>query len=326
MLGVLGYLTAGLLSVAAAAGEATESATHKRVPFGMHAQGSYRPNDADRPTVCLIHGMNSTGSCFRHLIGPLEAAGFGVVLYEYPDDQDLDRTAEDFQRDWVAFRRRQGETRPWAIVAHSMGGLVARAYVEGESYHGDVSDLILIAPPNRGATLARAQALRQGIQGLRVVHNGREAEALAVLGEGLGAAAEDLTPGSAFLERLNRRPRREGVRYHILAGDVGFLPERARRQIEEQFRAIAQRGGLLGGLTRLASGEIAALLDELTDGTGDGCVAVASTRLDGVDDHETIHANHIELIRGPSLYPEPGPVACMPFILSRLGASTAMGR
>ena len=65
----------------------------------------------------------------------------------------------------------------------------------------------------------------------------------------------------------------------------------------------------------MATADLPELLDELTDGTGDGCVSVERTRLDGVADHVTIHANHAELIRAPLLFPDPGPVACMPYVL-----------
>jgi triacylglycerol esterase/lipase EstA (alpha/beta hydrolase family) len=40
------------------------------------------------------------------------------------------------------------------IVAHSMGGLVARAYVEGSDYANDIDQLIFLATPQRGATKA----------------------------------------------------------------------------------------------------------------------------------------------------------------------------
>ena len=62
------------------------------------------------------------------------------------------------------------------------------------------------------------------------------------------------------------------------------------------------------------------MLDELTDDTGDGCVAVERTRLDGAEDHVTIRANHAELIRAPLLYPDEGPVVCMPYVLRWLQA------
>lgn len=37
------------------------------------------------------------------------------------------------------------------IVAHSMGGLVARAYIQGEGYRGDVNKLIMLGTPNLGS-------------------------------------------------------------------------------------------------------------------------------------------------------------------------------
>ena len=64
---------------------------------------------------------------------------------------------------------------------------------------------------------------------------------------------------------------------------------------------------------------MASSLDALTDGLGDGCVSVASTKLQGITEHKTIHANHLELIRAPLLFPEPGPVVSMPDILRWLG-------
>jgi pimeloyl-ACP methyl ester carboxylesterase len=287
--------------------------------YGMHARESYRPNDPHRPTVCLIHGINSSSGSFVHMVGPLEEAGFGLVVYDFPYNRDLDESVEILRHDWAAFRREQGETRAWAVVTHSMGGLLARAYVERESgYAGDVSDLCLIAPPNRGSAVAQTQVLLQFIQGLKSI-NARKTGALAQLSDGLGEAATDMMPESRFLKALNARPRREGVGYHILAGDAGFLSATARTQVETQYRLMARPGGLLGGLTRLAIPNLPEQLDELTDGRGDGCVTVASTKLDGVTDHEVLHANHVELIRGPLLYPDPGPVACMPWLLKRLG-------
>ena len=109
-----------------------------------------------------------------------------------------------------------------------MGGLVARGYVEGADYGNDVDHLFLIGPPNHGSALAKAQTLLQFIQGLQSV-KGQEGDALAQLSEGLGEAADDMVPGSAFLKELNARPRRDGVRYHILTGDAGVPDPRGPR-------------------------------------------------------------------------------------------------
>ena len=47
----------------------------RRSRYGIRARPSYRANDPTRPTVCLIHGLNSTSGVFKHMIGPIEAAG-----------------------------------------------------------------------------------------------------------------------------------------------------------------------------------------------------------------------------------------------------------
>jgi pimeloyl-ACP methyl ester carboxylesterase len=294
----------------------------RRARYGMHSRPSYRPNDPTRPTVCLIHGLNSTSGVFVHMFGPLEEAGYGIVSYDFPYNRDLDETSAAFKRDSAEFRRKAGDARPWAIVAHSMGSLLARSYVEDDSvYARDVSTLILIAPPNHGSSLARAQTFLQMVQGLQAMNGSRRTDPLALLGDGMGAAADDMTPGSAYLRDLAGRKRREGVGYHIIAGDVGYLNARARRQVEAQ---IGGRG-MLGGIGRMVAGGVSSALDEITDGLGDGCVSVASTRLEGVTDHQVLHANHLELIRAPLLFPGPGPVASMPEILGWLRSDAPAG-
>ncbi len=247
----------------------------------------------------------------------LEGAGFGVLLYDYRDGQDLRDSSSEFVKDWQAFRAQSGDRRPWAIVTHSMGGLVARSYVEGDAYQGDVTDLVMIAPPNGGAAIAKMQNLLQFLQGIKAIDSER-AMALAEIEDGLGASADDLVPGSDFLKALNSHGRRAGVNYHILAGDAGFLTREQRRRVDARIRSATKASGVFGQVTRLALGDLDSPLDEMTDGSGDGCVSLDSSRLEGVKDHEVVHANHIALVRGPLIFPEPGPVVCMPFILDRL--------
>ncbi|AGA29956.1 lysophospholipase [Singulisphaera acidiphila DSM 18658] len=289
----------------------------RRAKYGMRALKSYRPNDLSRPTICLVHGLNSSSGGFVHMITPLEEAGYGLVVYDYPYNRNLTESSAQFARDWQAFRRLVGEKHPWAIVAHSMGALVARSFVEDPAVStvSEISSLIMVAPVNQGSSLAKAQTFLQLLNGVQAIQNKKTTEALAHLGDGLGEAAEDLTPGSRFLTALNRRTRRDGVPYHIVAGDAGIVSGEARRTVEERINAIRKERGLLGGLTRFATADLSTRLDEVSDGFGDGCVSVASSRLPGVTDHVVIHANHAELIRAPLLFANPGPVACMPYLL-----------
>ncbi len=294
----------------------------RRLQYGMHALKSYRPNDSSRPTVCLVHGVNSSSYGFVHMIPPLVEAGYGIVVYDFPYNRSLEESCRRFAKDWRAFRREMGETKPWAIVGHSMGTLLARDYVESDSYAKDVNTLIMVAPVNQGSQLAQTQTVLQLFKGLDALNNRRTSDALAHLGDGLGEAASDMIPGSRFLTALNARGRREGVAYHIIAGDSGLLPTRARRQIEDQARLARSQSGILGVIARKAIGDdLSERLDEVSDGDGDGCVSVSRTKLSGVSDHVVIHANHAELIRAPLLFKDPGPVACMPYLLKWLRAS-----
>jgi len=287
--------------------------------YGLFPRESYRANDPNRPTVCLIHGINSTGESFRNLAVALEAEGFGLIVCEYPYDRDLDVSVEEFTRNWKRLREQTGDKRSWSILTHSMGALLGRAYVEGDGFSNDVDHLILIGPTNQGASVARVQPLLQLTGAAQnKLDPDHDPKALAALNDGLGAASEDLLPDSAFLKQLNGRPRRDGVKYHILAGNMGFLTRANRAAIETRLAAASRAGGLMGSLSRVAAAGASSALDEVTEGTGDGCVAVASTRLDGVNDHVVLPANHVELIRGPLLYPDPGPVVCMEFLLQRL--------
>jgi hypothetical protein len=181
----------------------------------------------------------------------------------------------------------------------------------------------MIAPVNQGSHIAKLQNVQQFISGVRAINDKEKSRAFAILSDGVGKAAEDLLPGSRFLEALNRRGRRSGVAYHILAGDSGIITRDGRRQIESKLVEVARVAGVFGTLARVATADLQALLDEISDGAGDGCVSVERTRLDGVADHRTIHANHAELIRAPLLFPDPGPVACMPIVLEWLKEDTA---
>jgi pimeloyl-ACP methyl ester carboxylesterase len=306
-----------LRALADRAGEAAR----RRERYGMRALASYRPNDPARPTLCLVHGLNSSSGGFVHMIPWLQEAGYGIVVYDYPFNRRIDESCAAFARDWAAFRRQAGERHPWAIVAHSMGALLARSLVEDDAtWARDVSSLVLIAPVNQGSHLARVQTVVQLLNGLQSIKGRDTSRAMLHLADGLGQAAQDLLPGSALLTTVNRRPRRRGLPYHIVAGDNGFLTRDGRAQIEARIDLVTRSSGIFGRLTQAAAPDLPEVLDELTDGTGDGCVAVERTRLDGVADHVTIHANHAELIRAPLLFPDPGPVACMPDVLRWLEA------
>jgi pimeloyl-ACP methyl ester carboxylesterase len=85
------------------------------------------------------------------------------------------------------------------LVGHSLGGLAARAYIQGIgenrqgatiAYGGDVAALIMISTPNQGSVLANI--------------SGRPESRACVIAD--TANLRDLQPSSALLAQLNSRP------------------------------------------------------------------------------------------------------------------------
>jgi triacylglycerol esterase/lipase EstA (alpha/beta hydrolase family) len=109
-----------------------------------------------RRPVILLHGymMNRTNwlwlgtTLARRGLGPL----YGLSYYT---PAGIARGAERLARFVEEIAAREGVDRV-DIVAHSMGGLVARRYIETEGGASRVRRLVTIATPHRGTAWARA--------------------------------------------------------------------------------------------------------------------------------------------------------------------------
>ena len=149
----------------------------------------------------------------------LEEAGYGIVVYDYPFNRSIAESCQVFAKDWDAFRGEVKDGLPWSIMAHSMGGLLARSLVEDDAGPvRDVGSLILIAPVNQGSQLAKVQTVVQFMNGLQALNGKNTTKAMMNLADGLGQAALDMLPGSPFLKQLNRgRAAREFLTISSLA-------------------------------------------------------------------------------------------------------------
>lgn len=109
---------------------------------------------AARLPVILVHGYFANRAFFRPLVRHLEAAGVGPV--HVPSFRTFFASIETFERELDACIERivAASGQPQAVlVAHSMGGLAARAYL---ARHGaaKVARLVTIASPHHGTALA----------------------------------------------------------------------------------------------------------------------------------------------------------------------------
>ena len=181
--------------------------------------------------------------------------------------------------DEIAWITSELETELVDIVAFSMGGLIARAYIEaddflsvlgegafpdyGLSYREDVRMLVTLGTPHRGVTYA-------------------------TFGDWLGPSVRQMSPESAFLGFLNGKDSAEDENSHLHSG-VDY---------------VAFAGQLCLGC-RVRGDEQACLrncVTEVKQWTGsDGVVQMNSARLAGADNHACISLAHTSMRAHPAV-------------------------
>jgi pimeloyl-ACP methyl ester carboxylesterase len=289
--------------------EAPEATAAQRKYYGLHLPDA--PLDAKRPLVVLVHGLDSERGIWSPMIRLLNDSGYQTAFFAYQSDGPVRESAELLARNLAKLR----DVYPGNVdlVCHSMGGLVARQYVEGEQYAGGVDRLILCGTPNAGTTWNKYRMALEIQEHYHLWRSDPDWSPTWMITDGLGEAGDDLRPDSPFLKALNALPRRTGVRYTIIAGNqhpasrigadwldctASWIPNFARswwgfRQCDGGLRHEAES-------LRLSTGD------------GDGPVPLKSTKLPGVSDYVVLRADHASLVCGDA-------PAAWPVIRERLG-------
>lgn len=99
--------------------------------------------------VVVLHGLYMSGLVMKPLCMRLEKAGFTILNLTYntltPNRQAIFAQIDSFV----------GQ-QPTAFVCHSMGGLVARAYLESNSPQSQfVEKVITLGTPHKGSSIAK---------------------------------------------------------------------------------------------------------------------------------------------------------------------------
>ncbi|CAM4057558.1 alpha/beta hydrolase [Pseudoalteromonas byunsanensis] len=99
--------------------------------------------------VVVLHGLYMSGFVMQPLCSRLTNQGFEILNLSYntltPNKNSIFTAIDDFIED-----------HPAALVCHSMGGLVARAYLENNSLPSQcVSKVITLGTPHKGSTIAK---------------------------------------------------------------------------------------------------------------------------------------------------------------------------
>ncbi len=136
-------------------------------------KGKRRPSSG-QPPVMLVHGYRCNSGLWWWMAARLRAAGFTVEAIDLePALASIDRFAEQLHNRIEAVLQDTGSAKV-RIVTHSMGGLVARAYLRRYGT-AKVGKLITLACGHHGTRIARL---------------------------GLGQNAREMEPGSAWLAAL----------------------------------------------------------------------------------------------------------------------------
>jgi pimeloyl-ACP methyl ester carboxylesterase len=108
-------------------------------------------------SVVCLHGFFRSCKCMIPLANTLYHEGFKVYLWDYPSRK---RTIEEHAARLVQKLQQIAQKypeEPIHFVSHSMGGVIVRAAVNHPQCprEAKIGKGILLAPPNRGAALAR---------------------------------------------------------------------------------------------------------------------------------------------------------------------------
>jgi pimeloyl-ACP methyl ester carboxylesterase len=91
-----------------------------------------QPYEEDKTPVLFVHGMVGTPRDFETLIAKLDRSRFQPWVFYYPTGADLDTVARGLSQ-LVTEARVQYHFPHMLVVAHSMGGLVSRAFLLKQS-------------------------------------------------------------------------------------------------------------------------------------------------------------------------------------------------
>jgi pimeloyl-ACP methyl ester carboxylesterase len=267
--------------------------------FGIQLASAIGPARSERPIVILIHGYNSSPERMTPLCNSISAAGYECGTFAYPNDQAIVDSAELLSRELVRLRQLY-PNRKIALVTHSMGGLVARDVIENPALDpGNVTQLIMIAPPSQGTSCA--YIVWSGDLWEHFLHT-RDHNLLndlyASLEDGLGEGREDLKPESDFLHQLNARDRNPRVHYSMFVGNGSTF---TREQLAS-LRQLLMKSSEADSFLALMEPALQRALDDFEDSAqpGDGVVSIARSHLEGVTDTTILGFDHWNSVGEPT--------------------------
>ncbi|SOE87076.1 Caspase domain-containing protein [Burkholderia sp. YR290] len=207
--------------------------------------------EAARRIVLYVHGIIGdtramAQSAFIRPSGidttiPLMSDRYDLVLaFDYENlNTSIEQTARDLKQRLEDIGLGNGHGKELHIVAHSMGGLVSRWFIEREGGHTLVQHLIMLGTPNSGSPWPAVGDLVKTLIGIGLNNLSKIPWPPTVLGSlmristrigatlvkvkgPLEATLAEMNPDSPFLDALRQSPD-PGVQYSIIAGNTSLI-------------------------------------------------------------------------------------------------------
>lgn len=198
----------------------------------------------DRPPIVMVHGWRGllpypVGSCdpadpddyFQSTDDLLKAAGYHVeyalletsACYTPPIEENVPNLENA-----IAAAKAKTSQNKVILIGHSMGGLVSRAYVEGNAYADDVLQLFTFGSPHHGTSASLLTHFAN----------------LATLGTFCGdlqPATCDFSVTGMLLFNRDHTPRIRVI-YHLISGDAPFYSRSAAGLVTDMLIAGSDDG------------------------------------------------------------------------------------
>lgn len=207
-----------------------------------------------------------------------------ILSFDYENiNTEIQQTARDLKARLAAVGLGPGHGKTLHLVAHSMGGLVSRWFIEREGGGEIVQHLVLLGTPNAGSPWPRLQDWATAALGIAL--NGMVASpwpahvlaALVAAVEVVDVTLDQMIPGSGFLNDLAASPDPK-VPYTLITGNTAIRATALRPQSDRDGTSILHR--LLSRLKVMirmnVSSALCLVADEIFLAPNDIAVAVAS--------------------------------------------------
>ncbi|WP_316346888.1 alpha/beta fold hydrolase [Desulfuromonas acetoxidans] len=156
-------------------------------PLGLHSS-KHPQSNKEHPIVLLIHGLYLNRASSFYLKKHLEQHDYHVITLNLPPWKEVETLTECIDRAISALRQ-EGFTGPIDLVGHSLGGLIARNYVQRRGGDKYIRQCITVGAPHFGSKIVPFS---------------------------ISKLARQLAPGSLFIEQLNQAKWPESVGFYSI--------------------------------------------------------------------------------------------------------------